>query len=136
MCQVFGVSRSGYYNWVQHEPSDRKQSDERLKLEIKVAHIRTRETYGTRRLQTELAENGIIVGRDRLATWLHNHVVRDIRLGSIEYKNVWRDYGFGDASGYVLTAAINSNADDIVDTVARRPIQKLIGGIWYNVGSV
>ncbi|WP_146704271.1 transposase, partial [Shigella flexneri] len=31
MCQVFGVSRSGYYNWVQHEPSDRKQSDERLK---------------------------------------------------------------------------------------------------------
>ncbi|NAC61957.1 IS3-like element IS600 family transposase, partial [Escherichia coli] len=52
---------------VQHEPSDRKQSDERLKLEIKVAHIRTRETYGTRRLQTELAENGIIVGRDRLA---------------------------------------------------------------------
>ncbi|WP_146756446.1 IS3 family transposase, partial [Shigella flexneri] len=67
MCQVFGVSRSGYYNWVQHEPSDRKQSDKRLKLEIKVAHIRTRETYGTRRLQTELAENGIIVGRDRLA---------------------------------------------------------------------
>ncbi|SPZ68634.1 IS600 orf [Shigella dysenteriae] len=67
MCQVFGVSRSGYYNWVQHKPSDRKQSDERLKLEIKVAHIRTRETYGTRRLQTELAENGIIVGRDRLA---------------------------------------------------------------------
>ena len=67
MCQVFGVSRSGYYNWVQHEPSDRKQSDERLKLEIKVAHIRTRETYGTRRLQTELAENGIIIGRDRLA---------------------------------------------------------------------
>ncbi len=67
MCQVFGVSRSGYYNRVQHEPSDRKQSDERLKLEIKVAHIRTRETYGTRRLQTELAENGIIVGRDRLA---------------------------------------------------------------------
>ncbi|HCN2538762.1 TPA: IS3 family transposase, partial [Escherichia coli] len=67
MCQVFGVSKSGYYNWVQHEPSDRKQSDERLKLEIKVAHIRTRETYGTRRLQTELAENGIIVGRDRLA---------------------------------------------------------------------
>ncbi|HAW7099464.1 TPA: transposase, partial [Escherichia coli] len=52
------------YNRVQHEPSDRKQSDERLKLEIKVAHIRTRETYGTRRLQTELAENGIIVGRD------------------------------------------------------------------------
>ncbi|ENY8040409.1 tail fiber protein [Escherichia coli] len=88
----------------------------------------------------QVASNGDIHGsvweNNWLSTWLHNHVVRDIRLGSIEYKNVWRDYGFGDASGYVLTAAINSNADDIVDTVARRPIQKLIGGIWYNVGSV
>ncbi len=88
----------------------------------------------------QVASNGDIYGsvweNNWLSTWLHNHVVRDIRLGSIEYKNVWRDYGFGDASGYILTAAINSNADDIVDTVARRPIQKLIGGIWYNVGSV
>ncbi|EDY7131620.1 hypothetical protein GPE24_004063 [Salmonella enterica subsp. enterica] len=88
----------------------------------------------------QVASNGDIYGsvweNNWLSTWLHNHVVRDIRLGSIEYKNVWRDYGFGDASGYVLTAAINSNTDDIVDTVARRPIQKLIGGIWYNVGSV
>ncbi|ELO5034219.1 phage tail protein [Escherichia coli] len=88
----------------------------------------------------QVASNGDIYGsvweNNWLSTWLHNHVVRDIRLGSIEHKNVWRDYGFGDASGYVLTAAINSNADDIVDTVARRPIQKLIGGIWYNVGSV
>ncbi|EPF5718187.1 tail fiber protein [Escherichia coli] len=88
----------------------------------------------------QVASNGDIYGsvweNNWLSTWLHNHVVRDIRFGSIEYKNVWRDYGFGDASGYVLTAAINSNADDIVDTVARRPIQKLIGGIWYNVGSV
>ncbi|EPT6587528.1 phage tail protein, partial [Escherichia coli] len=88
----------------------------------------------------QVASNGDIHGsvweNNWLSTWLHNHVVRDIRLGSIEHKNVWRDYGFGDASGYVLTAAINSNADDIVDTVARRPIQKLIGGIWYNVGSV
>lgn len=67
MCRVFGVSRSGYYDWGQHKPSERKQSDERLKLEIKVAHIRTRETYGTRRLQTELADSGIIIGRDRLA---------------------------------------------------------------------
>ncbi|HGD8964657.1 TPA: phage tail protein, partial [Escherichia coli] len=88
----------------------------------------------------QVASNGDIYGsvweNNWLSAWLHNHVVRDIRLGSIEYKNVWRDSGFGDASGYVLTAAINSNADDIVDTVARRPIQKLIGGIWYNVGSV
>ena len=86
MCQVFGVSRSGYYNWVQHEPSDRKQSDERLKLEIKVAHIRTRETYGTRRLQTELGENGIIVGRDRLARLRKELRLRCKRNSSSDYE--------------------------------------------------
>ncbi len=55
MCQVFGVSRSGYYNWVQHEPSDRKQSDERLKLEIKV-DISDSRKYGPGGSR-ELAEN-------------------------------------------------------------------------------
>lgn len=67
MCRVLGVSRSGYYTWAQHKPSNRKQSDERLKLEIKVAHMRTRQTYGTLRLLSELASEGIIIGRDRLA---------------------------------------------------------------------
>ncbi|OCD16450.1 transposase, partial [Shigella sonnei] len=83
-------SRSGYYNWVQHEPSDRKQSDERLKLEIKVAHIRTRETYGTRRLQTELAENGIIVGRDRLALKWSTKTGHRVRVFPVSiFRFVW-----------------------------------------------
>lgn len=67
MCQVFHVSRSGYYNWEKHKTSCRRRSDERLKLEIKVAHSRNRETYGTRRLQVELASEGVEIGRDRLA---------------------------------------------------------------------
>ncbi|ENL7332687.1 phage tail protein [Escherichia albertii] len=79
---------------------------------------------------------GSVWGNNWISTWIHNNVVRDVRLGSLQLKNVWRDSGFSDTSGYVLTAAINSNSDDIVDTVGRRPIQKLIGGTWYNVGSI
>jgi len=67
MCRVLDVSRSGYYGWMQHKPLNRKQSDERLKLEIKVVHARSRETYGTRRMQTELADDGVVIGRERLA---------------------------------------------------------------------
>lgn len=66
MCRAFGVSRSGYYDWAQHKLSNRKQSDERLKLEIKVAHTRTRQTYGALRLLPELASKGIAIGRDKL----------------------------------------------------------------------
>lgn len=38
-----------------------------MKLEIQVAHTRNREIYGTRRLKTELADRGLVIGRDRLA---------------------------------------------------------------------
>jgi transposase InsO family protein len=66
MCRVLGVSRSGYYDWLSRSPSARAQEDERLKVAIRVAHRRTRESYGARRLQPELAADGFVVGRDRI----------------------------------------------------------------------
>ena len=66
MSRVLEVSRSGYYDWLTRGPSARSREDERLKIEIRTAHQRSRETYGPRRLQPELAENGIQVGRDRI----------------------------------------------------------------------
>lgn len=67
MCRVFDVSRSGFYAWLTREPSQRAQEDERLKVAIKAAHKRTRESYSSRRLQPELAAEGFIAGRDRIA---------------------------------------------------------------------
>jgi putative transposase len=43
------------------------QEDERRKVAIKAAHERTRQTYGARRLQPELAAEGFVAGRDRIA---------------------------------------------------------------------
>lgn len=67
MSRVLEVSRSGYYQWLRGEPSARTREDERLKIEIRAAHQRTRETYGPRRLQPELAASGVRAGRDRIA---------------------------------------------------------------------
>lgn len=66
MSRVLGVSRSGYYDWRRREPSARAREDERLKLAIKAAHTRSRETYGPRRLQPQLAAEGLVAGRDRI----------------------------------------------------------------------
>ena len=66
MSRVLEVSRSGYYDWLGRGPSARSCEDERLKIEIRAAHQGSRETYGPRRLQPELAADGIQVGRDRL----------------------------------------------------------------------
>ncbi|EAB7919821.1 TPA: phage tail protein [Escherichia coli] len=64
-----------------------------------------------------------------------NHV-QDIRLGAVQSVAAWRGPGYGDTAGYVLTGAINSNKDDLIDTLTRRPIQKQINGVWYTVSSI
>ncbi|MGQ5525726.1 IS3 family transposase, partial [Chitinimonas sp. PSY-7] len=47
--------------------SRRAQEDERLRVAIRAAHDKTRGTYSARRLQTELAAEGIVAGQDRIA---------------------------------------------------------------------
>ena len=63
---MFGVSRSGFYSWIGRKPSRRSQEDERLKVAIKAAHKRSRQTYGVLRLQPELADDGFVAGRDSI----------------------------------------------------------------------
>jgi putative transposase len=66
MCGILGVSKSGYYKWLNREPSKRAQEEGRLEVEIKAAHKRTRETYGPERLQHELRDQGVSVGICRI----------------------------------------------------------------------
>lgn len=66
LCRVFDVSRSGFYAWLARKPSPRQQADERLKVAIKAAHRQSRETYGVRRMQPDLASQGFSAGRDRI----------------------------------------------------------------------
>ena len=44
MSRLFNVSRSGFYIWLRREPSRRALENERLKVAIKAAHQRTRES--------------------------------------------------------------------------------------------
>jgi putative transposase len=67
MARVLAVSRSAYYAWLKRGPSKREKSDAILKPLLRAAHKRSRETYGSRRLQAELVDGGWIVGRDHIA---------------------------------------------------------------------
>jgi transposase InsO family protein len=67
MARVLDVSRSGFYAWLARPPSPRALEDERLKVAIAAAHVKTRRTYGATRLQSELNAEGFAVGRDRVA---------------------------------------------------------------------
>jgi putative transposase len=66
LCRVLEVTSSGYYAWVKRPLSVRQREEERLELEIRASHKRTRETYGPERLQRDLSDNGVVVGVHRI----------------------------------------------------------------------
>ena len=67
MCRVLGVSSSGYYAWLSRPRSSRSQENEILLRKIQEIHARSRGTYGSPRILAELADDGIHVGRNRIA---------------------------------------------------------------------
>jgi transposase InsO family protein len=67
MCRVLAVSRSGYYAWLKRPTSARKMADQELSQQIKEIHQQSRQTYGSPRIQIELAENGVNCGQKRVA---------------------------------------------------------------------
>jgi putative transposase len=67
MCDLLGVSPSGYYAWSQRQASSRARADAELSEQIRVIYERSRGTYGSPRVHAELVANGTQVSRKRVA---------------------------------------------------------------------
>jgi putative transposase len=67
MCEVLEVSPSGYYASRKRSPCARAIADERLLLNVRIAHEQSGRTYGAPRVQRELKDDGIDVGTKRVA---------------------------------------------------------------------
>jgi transposase InsO family protein len=67
MCEVLGVSRSGYYGWASRAESARAAEDRGLAGEIRAVHEASRGRYGSPRVHAELRAQGRRVGRKRVA---------------------------------------------------------------------
>jgi putative transposase len=67
MCQVLGVSRSGFYAWQRRPLSPRAQANQRLIERMRVLHQNTRQAYGARRMWALLNRVGERCGRHRVA---------------------------------------------------------------------
>ena len=67
LCYQMELSESGYYSWCSRPLSRRKQDDTHLKVVVKAAHKRTRETCSPERLQQDIVKNeGVQVGIHRI----------------------------------------------------------------------
>ena len=67
MCRVLDVSTSGYYAWLKRCESAQSCRDRELGQRIREVHEASRGIYGVPRIHAELAEEGVRVGRKRIA---------------------------------------------------------------------
>lgn len=66
MGRVPEVSQSGFYERLHRPESARCQHDRHLSEQVKSAFLESRETYGARRLQDTLQDQGQRVSRARI----------------------------------------------------------------------
>jgi putative transposase len=67
LCRALSVSPSGYYAWLDREPSARAKQDAELLRKIHVVHDESRGTYGVPRVHAMLAADDVFVGKKRVA---------------------------------------------------------------------
>jgi len=66
-CRMLEVSRAAYYEWSTKAPSARELSDGELAERIKQIHNKSQGRYGAPRITDELRDDGVCVGRKRVA---------------------------------------------------------------------
>lgn len=70
LCGLLGVSTSGYYAWLNRDPSQWQKTELRLCTKIRAIHAANDQTYGSRRMAAEIDEP---VGRGRAARIMREH---------------------------------------------------------------
>jgi len=73
LCAHYGVSRSGYYAWLERTESRRARANHELLPMIKAVHQRSHGTYGSPRITHALNQAGICCGENRVARLMRAH---------------------------------------------------------------
>lgn len=76
MCRVLGVSRSGYYSWLEKPISDRAHEDARLLRLIRASFVASHGIYGAPRVHQDLRELGETCSKHRVERLMRENGLR------------------------------------------------------------
>jgi putative transposase len=76
LCEVLGVSTSGYYAWKKHALSQRALANQKLVLQIKAVYAENYQAYGRPRIHAELVAQGVRCSEKRVARLMRQHGIR------------------------------------------------------------
>ena len=113
MCRVFGVSPSGFYAWNSREPSARAIEDARLRARIRFFHARSKGAYGAPNILEDLRDEGIRVGKKRVARLMKADGLRGVCRRK-----------------FVITTTRDANAQPSADLVQRQFAADAPNKLW------
>jgi putative transposase len=120
MCEIFNISRAGYYAWRKRPECARTGKNVALMVHIKTKYAKSRETYGSPRIYDALKKDGVLCSENRVA--------RLMRLKGIKSVHCKRFRAFATDSNHEYPVA-----DNLLDQnfTATGPNQKWVGDITY-----
>ncbi len=113
MCRMFGVSSSGYYAWNSRAPSARSIRDAELTARIRHYHARSRGAYGAPNIHEDLRDEGIRIGKKRVARLMKADGLRGV------CRRKW-----------VTTTTRDANAQPSADLVQRQFVADGPNKLW------
>lgn len=78
MCRLFQVSRSSYYAFKSHQPSQRDQENKLLKKEIMISCLASSKRYGAPKIHKDLLEKGYQISEKRVQKLMTELNIRSI----------------------------------------------------------
>jgi transposase InsO family protein len=120
MCDVFDVSRSSFYDWVNRKPSRRALENEVLKQRIQEVTEQTRSRLGSPKLTLELEDRGIFVSRPRVARLMKSMGIRSIISKKFKVCTTESDHPYAPSNNLLER-----------DFTATRPGEKWVSDITY-----
>lgn len=78
MCKIFLVSKSGYYDWLEREPSQREVRNQILIEKINQIYYKHKGRYGSPRIAKELEMNQIKASRKLVAKLMRKEGIQSI----------------------------------------------------------
>ena len=114
MCKHLKVSASGYYDWHGRVPSRRSAANAALLAHIEAVHAKSDATYGMPRIRAELADQGVVASRKRIAIVMRQASIR----------------GVSRRRGYVITTTRDKRQRPAPDLVKRQFVATDINQLW------
>jgi len=130
ICEVLAVSRSAYYAWLHGAPSSRVCETAALTERVRAIFWQHRRRYGTRRITSQLADDGVVCSPQRVAKILKTQGLRAIQPKSFVPKTTDSRHGLGYSPNLLLEASDPTGVDELwVGDITYLPLRR--GGFCY-----